>query len=172
MRFADELGYKIKLLGRSRTIGEKVAAYVAPHLIGKDNLLAGVEGVMNGVVVRGNAVGNVIFFFFVAGKMPTASAVVADVIDSVKHLYARKWISWADGGADLTADPILLESAWYIRTSATREKVARVFGEVVFAGKAGGATAFKTAVMSGRIVGELMESGISALSMFRVLGDH
>jgi homoserine dehydrogenase len=172
MRFAAELGYKIKLLGRSRMIGDKIAAYVAPHLIGKDSLLAGINDVMNGVVVRGNAVGNVIFCGAGAGKMPTASAVVADVIDSVKHLYARKWISWADGDADLMADPIQLESAWYVRTSAAREKVEHEFGEVMFAGRTDNVTAFKTAVMSGKIVRELLERGIPALSLFRVLGDY
>ena len=172
IRFAGELGYKLKLLGRARTIGDKVAAYVAPHLVSKDHLLAGVEGVLNGVVVRGNAVGNVLFCGAGAGKMPTASAVVADIIDSVKHLYARKWISWADGGSDLAADPMQLESAWYIRTSAPREKAEREFGEVIFAGGTGDATAFKTAVMSGKIVRDLLGRGIPALSLFRVLGDY
>jgi len=172
MRFSADLGYKIKLLGRARTIGDKVAAYVAPHLVSKDHLLAGVEGVLNGVIVRGNAVGNVLFCGAGAGKMPTASAVVADVIDSVKHLYARKWISWADGGDDLAADPMQLESAWYIRTSAPREKVEREFGEVIFAGDTGDVTAFKTAVMSGKIVGDLLGRGLPVLSLFRVLGDY
>jgi len=176
MRFADELGYKIKLLGRSRVVGDKIAAYVAPHLVSKDHLLAGVEGVLNGVVVRGNAVGNVVFCGAGAGKMPTASAVVADVIDSVKHIYARKWISWEDGGADLAMDPMQLESAWYIRTSATREKIEREFGEVVFAGEyageSGDTTAFRSAVITGNMVNDLLDRGIPALSLFRVLGDH
>ena len=171
-RYAAELGYKIKLLGRARAVGDKVAAYVAPHLVSKDHLLAGVEGVMNCVVLRGNAVGDVMFCGAGAGKMPTASAVMADVIDAVKHLYARKWISWADGSADMMADPMQLESAWYVRTSASREKVGREFGEVIFAGETGGETAFKTAVMNGKMVNDLLARGIPALSMYRVLGDH
>ena len=172
MWFAEALGYKVKLLARSRAVGDKVAAYVAPHLISKEHLLAGVNGVMNAVVVRGNAVGNVVLCGAGAGKMPTASAVVADVIDAVKHLYARKWISWADGDSDLMEDPMQLESAWYIRTSATREKVGREFGEVVFAGDRGAVTAFKTAVMNGKMVRDMLEREIPALSLFRVLGDH
>ncbi|MCL2201185.1 MAG: homoserine dehydrogenase, partial [Oscillospiraceae bacterium] len=95
--FAAELGYKIKLLGRVRSVDNKLYVYVAPHLIGQDRLLAGVDGVMNGVVVRGNAVGDVVLCGAGAGKLPTASAVVADVIDAVKHQYARKWIGWEDG---------------------------------------------------------------------------
>jgi len=173
MRFAAGLGYKIKLLGRSRAVGDKVAAYVAPHLVSNDNMLAVVDGVMNGVIVRGNAVGDVLFYGAGAGKMPTASAVAADVVDAVKHRYARKLIFWSDGGEDAVSDPLLLESAWYIRTNATREKVEREFGEVLFAGEENSpVTAFKTAVMSGRMIGELLERGVDALSLFRILGDY
>ena len=173
MGFAAALGYKIKLLGRSRAVGDKVAAYVAPHLISTENLLAGIDGVLNGVVVRGNAVGNVMFHGAGAGKMPTASAVAADVVDAAKHLHARKLISWAAGGPDIAEDPMYLESAWYIRTGAAREKVEREFGSVTFAGPAGSpGTAFKTAVISGKKVKELIARGIPALSLFRVLGDH
>jgi len=170
--FASELGYKIKLLGRARAVGDKLYAYVAPHLIGKEQLLAGVDGVMNGVVVRGNAVGDVIFCGAGAGKLPTASAVVADVIDAVKHLYARKWISWENGSPDLLADSTKLETAWYIRTDATKEKIEREFGEVTFAGENNGITAFKTTVLSGKKVNDILERGIKPLSIFRVLGDY
>jgi homoserine dehydrogenase len=172
MRFGAKLGYTIKLLGRARAVGEKVAAYVAPHLISNDNLLAGVNGVMNGVVVRGNTVGDVVFCGAGAGKLPTASAVVADVIDAVKHMRARKLLGWEDGGADLAADPIMLESAWYIRTSAEREKVEREFGEVVFAEETGDVTVFKTAVMNGKKIQDMLARGVPALSLFRVLGDY
>ena len=172
MSFAAELGYKIKLLGRVRAVGEKISAYVAPHLVSKDHMLAQVDGVMNGVVVRGNAVGDVMFCGAGAGKLPTASAVVADVIDAVKHLYARKWIGWDDGGEDLVTDPMQLETSWYIRTNATRERIEREFGHVVFAGGGGSVTAFKTSVMSGKMINDLLSRDIHALSLFRVLGDH
>ena len=173
MRCAALMGYKIKLLGRARAVGDKVAAYVAPHLVGIDNLLADVSGVMNGIVVRGNAVGDLMFYGAGAGKMPTASAVAADVIDAVKHLHLRKLLSWGEGGDDAVTDPAQLESAWYIRTGAPREKVEREFGTVVFAG--GGdnpTTAFRTSVMNGKKIKELLERGVPALSLFRVLGDY
>ena len=172
MRFADILGYKIKLLGRARAVGDKVAAYVAPHLISNDNLLSRVDGVINGIVIRGNASGDILFCGAGAGKLPTASAVAADVIDAVKHMYARKLIGWAQGDADLVTDPIQLESAWYIRTDTSRAKIEREFGEVVFAGETGTETAFKTAVMNGKKVRELLGRGITALSVFRILGDY
>jgi len=172
-RFAADLGCKIKLLGRARLVGEKVAAYVAPHLVSNDNMLAVVDGVMNGVIVRGNAVGDVLFYGAGAGKMPTASAVAADVVDAVKHRYARKLIGWSEGSEDLEADPILLETAWYVRTNVPREKIEREFGGVVFAGEGNGPViGFRTAVMNGNKVRQLLERGIPALSLFRVLGDH
>jgi len=169
--YAAELGYGIKLLGRARVVGNKLYAYVAPHLISKDQLLAGVEGVMNGVVVRGNAVGDVIFCGAGAGKLPTASAVVADVIDAVKHLYARKWVSWDDGTVDLVSDSVQLETAWYIRTDAKKEDIEREFGEVVFAGENNGITAFKTGVLSGEKINDILKRSIKPLSIFRVLGE-
>ena len=173
MRFAAELGYRIKLLGRARAVGDKVAAYVEPHLVSCDNLLSNVNGVMNGVVVRGNAVGDVMFYGAGAGRLPTASAVTADIIDAVKHRYARKLIGWGEGGADFAADPAQLASAWYVRTDAKREKVERVFGGVVFAGENDGATiAFKTGFMNAKMIRGLIDHGVPALSLFRILGDH
>jgi len=172
MDYADALGYEIKLLGRARTLGAKISAYVAPHLINKENLLAAVNDVMNGVVIRGNAVGNVVFCGAGAGKLPTASAVVADIIDAVKHLHTRRWIGWEDGEADLVSDPALLESAWYIRTNATRGKIEREFGNVIFANDTGKETVFLTTIMSGKILGDLLKRDIPVLSLFRVLGDY
>src|SRR5699024_7364119 len=102
----------------------KVAAYVAPHLVDNTNLLAGVEGVMNGIVVKGNAIGEVMFYGAGAGKLPTASAVVADVIDAAKHTKARKFISWEQGGDDVISDYALLENKWYVRTDSARDVVS------------------------------------------------
>jgi len=172
MQYAAKLGYKIKLLGRSRITGDKVSVYVAPHLVNRHSILAEVDDVMNGVVIRGNAVGNVVFCGAGAGKLPTASAVVADVIDAVKHLHARRWISWTEGSDDLFIDPALLESAWYIRTDAPRDKVEKEFGSVLFADDTGEDTVFITSVINGKMINELLSRGIDAHSHFRILGDH
>jgi len=172
MIYAAGLGYKMKLLGRSRVVGDKISVYVAPHLVNKHSILAEVDDVMNGVVVRGNAVGNVVFCGAGAGKLPTASAVVADVIDAVKHLHARRWISWTDSCEDLIIDPAQLASAWYIRTDASREKVEKEFGSVLFANDTGSETVFVTSVMNGKMIRDLLGRGITAHSQFRILGDH
>ena len=172
MRYADKLGYKVKLLGRARATGDNISAYVAPHLISKDSLLAVVDDVMNGVVIRGNVVGNVVLCGKGAGKLPTASAIVADVIDAVKHLHTRRWISWTDGSDGFFTDPVLLDSAWYIRTDAKHEKIEREFGSVIFVEGTGAETAFITSVMNGNMIEELLNRGIKATSLFRVLSDH
>ena len=172
MRFAEKLGYKIKLLGRARAVGDKVSIYVAPHLVNKNSLLADIDDVMNGVVIRGNAVGNVAFCGAGAGKLPTASAVVADVIDAVKHLHARRWISWTDGSDDYILNPMLLESAWYIKSNVSREKIEKEFGSVIFAESPDTNIAFITGVMNGKMINDLLDRGIMAQSQFRILGDH
>ena len=172
VRFAGSLGYKIKLLGRARAIGGKVAAYVAPHLVAQSSILAGVDGVMNGIVVRGNAVGDIAFIGPGAGKMPTASAVVADIIDAVKHLHSRKLIGW-ENHKDVAADPDGLQSAWYVRSDTQRAKIQREFGEIMFAeGTSGGQEAFITAVMDAKKLTEILGRGVNALSCFRVLSDY
>ena len=167
IRFAKQLGYKIKLLGFSRFTGDKVAAYVAPHLVSRDNLLAGVDGVLNGVVVNGNATGNVTFCGAGAGKMPTASAVVADIIDAVRHSGSGGLMNWEQGGDDTVADTAAVESAWYIRTNASRADITRLFGEAAGGVTEGAETAFITGLMSRRAVEE-KDRGVTALSLFRI----
>ena len=172
MFYAEKLGYKIKLLGRARTTGDKISVYVAPHLINIDNLPAMVDDVMNCVVIRGNVVGNIVLCGPGAGKLPTASAVVADVIDIVKHTPACSGIVFSKNKPDIMIDSELLESAWYIRTDASREKVEKEFGNIIFATDIKKETVFITAVMSGKKITELLNRGITAKSQFRLLGDH
>ena len=172
MRFADDLACRIKLLVRSRIVGDKIAVYVAPHLVSQENLLSAVDGVMNSIVVRGNVVGDLLFYGAGAGKTPTASAIVADIIDIAKRVSTDKLLGWEQGSESYMTDPTQLESAWYVRTTATRSTIANEFGEVVFAGTIGSETAFKTANMSGRKVHDILGRGIPALSLFRVLGDY
>lgn len=87
----------IKLLGITRKYEDgTVFAMVAPFAISRSHLLAGVEDVFNGIVVKGNAVDEVAFVGRGAGKLPTASAVVADIIDCVKHRGGENMMKWAD----------------------------------------------------------------------------
>jgi homoserine dehydrogenase len=169
--FAKCAGGKIKLLGRAvmREDG-KIACYVAPHIIGENNLLSGVEGVFNGIVVRGNAIGEVMFYGPGAGKLPTASAVVADVIDASKHMLARKYVFWEDAREGLMFDPALIETRWYIRTSKGISDAKKVFGKIsaLVSENAEYETGFITERMSKIAVEELLK-GFPALSLMRVL---
>ncbi|MDR0863196.1 MAG: homoserine dehydrogenase [Oscillospiraceae bacterium] len=171
IHYADGAGYKIKLLGRAVSLqdGTKATAYVAPHLVREDNLLASVDGVMNGIVVRGNAIGDVMFYGAGAGKLPTASAVVADIIDAAKHDGARKYIGWDEGSRDTFFDSALLESRWYIRAQVTAAVARSAFGDVQILGGTDGETAFITSSMGKNTLDSTLES-VTALTVFRVLG--
>ncbi len=129
--YADGAGKKIKLLGRAlRMESGKICAYVAPHLIDNSHPLSGVEDVFNGISVRGDAIGDVMFYGRGAGKLPTASAVVGDVIDAAKHLHTRKYLSWAPGGEDVVCSLEELKSRWYVRADLTADELRRRLGEV------------------------------------------
>ena len=97
VEYATIWGGVIKLIGSAKQLSrDKIDIVVAPMFVPRDSQLANIDDVFNGIMVRGDCVGDVVFYGRGAGKLPTASAVVADVIDCVKHLKARKYLSWAD----------------------------------------------------------------------------
>ena len=124
---ADKLGCVIKLLGRSVRCEDGTAyAYVAPHLIHKESPLAAVEDVFNAIMVDGNATGEVMFYGKGAGKLATASAVVADMLDSIEHRDRRRRIMWGDGSKKLLRPLDTLRSAWYVRFKGAREDIESI----------------------------------------------
>ena len=126
----------IKLIGRAKALdGGHIFSAVYPALVSRESQLSSVDDVFNAVMVRGNAIGDVIFYGRGAGKLPTASAVVADVIDCVKHLSARKYLFWEDGEAGYVSDPLEDNTRLYVRAgtddkAAAAEEVRRAFGDV------------------------------------------
>ena len=119
-RYADALGMSIKLVGHSRMEKGKTYAWVAPLMIGKDHPLYGVSDVYNGILVKGNMVGTTMYYGSGAGKLPTASAVVADLVESAKHLDSNIPIGWSsEKQAIASAD----EAAYrfFVRVSGTYE---------------------------------------------------
>lgn len=94
MMYAKEMGMTIKLLASSKRHGNHLHAIVSPALLGKDHPLYNVNDVFNAVFVRGNVLGDAMFYGSGAGKLPTASAVVADVVDEVKHLHRNIMTMW------------------------------------------------------------------------------
>lgn len=136
--YANAWGGVIKLIGRAKKIDpNSLECVVAPMLIRNENPLSTVDDVFNAVVVRGNATGDVMFYGKGAGKLPTASAVVADVIDCVKHMKARKYLFWEDGCPDYVIDQDQSSTALYVRCKTADCEKAEVlirdtFGDVEF----------------------------------------
>ena len=113
---AAALGRKIKLLGRAlKREDRKLTLYVSPHMVANDSPLYGVEDVFNAVQIRGNAVGDVMFYGRGAGKLPTASAAVGDIVDCLLHDGARREIEWEEAKPDESADFSSLPLRWYVR---------------------------------------------------------
>ena len=111
---ADRAGYRVKLLGRALRLADgRQAAYVAPHLVSGDCPIAPVDDVFNAIMIRGNAVGDVMFYGRGAGDLPTASAVMGDVIDALQHRVRRRNLGWSES-AEL-AGPDQLSMRWYLR---------------------------------------------------------
>ena len=105
VKYASAWGGAIKLIGRARKLDDgRLDCLVAPMILPRSSQLAEVNDVFNGILVRGDAIGDVMFYGRGAGKLPTASAVVADVIDEVKHLDSRKTLGWEKSVEGYIAD--------------------------------------------------------------------
>lgn len=95
-QYAKALKASIKLLGTSKKINNTFYSMVAPVMIGQSHPLIGVNGVFNGIFVHGNVLDDVMFYGRGAGKLPTASAVVSDVVDAVKHMGTNIMTIWEE----------------------------------------------------------------------------
>ncbi len=133
IKYAKALGASIKLLGSSRKEDDHVFAMVAPMMIKPNHPLFSVNDVFNGIFVRGNVIGDVMFYGSGAGKLPTASAVVADVIDAAKHIGINIMSIWSSKKLELS-DVKKATYRYFVRVAensdAVKEKVALLFGQV------------------------------------------
>lgn len=112
---ASDMGYVIKLIGNAKVMTDgKITAAVSPAVINKSNIISNADDVFNIIKVRGDAIGDVAFYGRGAGKLPTASAVVADVIDCVKHLQARKYLFWDEGDDNYVINPDDVAFAYFV----------------------------------------------------------
>jgi len=131
-KYADRMGTSVKLFGSSRIEGDTVHAWVAPVMIGKDHPLYAVSGVYNGIMVKGNMLGVSMFYGSGAGKLPTASAVVADVIEAVKNTGRNIPMGWSSEKQEI-APMNSSEHRYFVRIAGTSEErkaaVKEAFGE-------------------------------------------
>lgn len=129
--YAKEMGRAIKLLAMSRQTAGGYVAMVAPFLIPKEHPLYNVNDVFNAIFVKGNMLGDSMFYGSGAGKLPTASAVVGDIVDIVKHMHTHIILNW-DAEPVKLADYKTNETRFFVRTKASKEEVSRTFGSVEF----------------------------------------
>ena len=129
----------IKLLGQIKKIDDdNITAFVSPAVVFHGSQLASVNGVFNAILVRGDAVGDVCFYGAGAGKLPTASAVVADMVDCAVHVNRRKNFGWGPGSEDYVVDEkSALEMPFYVRAKATESEAVALFHNVKFLTRTG-----------------------------------
>ena len=127
--YAGAMGMSIKLLALSRKMGEETLAMVAPFLISEESPLHMVSGVFNAIMVKGNMLGDSMFYGRGAGKLPTASAVVADVVDCARHIGETLMCFWdAEEAALMSIDDV--ERKFFFRAKAGNgERLKKLFGE-------------------------------------------
>ncbi len=136
--FAAAYGSVIKLIARAKKMDDgKINLMVSPCFVRNESMLAGVNGVFNACLVRGDAVGDVILYGQGAGKLATASAVVGDVIDCASNTKERKFFGWDDKKDGFVADYLDGETALYVRCTAesmenAKAEIENSLGEVTY----------------------------------------
>ncbi len=142
IKYARKMGRAIKLLATSKKENGRFFAMVAPFLINELHPLYSVNDVFNAIFAKGNVLGDVMFYGSGAGKLPTASAVVADVVDAAKHLHRNIMTFWSSEKLELT-DLSDAKRRFFVRVRGNKKtdaiKMAEIFGpiEVVSADLAG-----------------------------------
>ena len=130
-KYAEVMKRSIKLLASSRKVGGSYSCMVAPFMLAAEHPLCGVNGVFNGIFVHGNVLGDAMFYGSGAGKLPTASAVVADVVDMVKHKNTNIYIDWKPEKIELV-DYKDSRNSFFVRTSSDKAAVESAFGKVAY----------------------------------------
>lgn len=130
-KYAEKMGISIKLFGTSRIRDGKVSAYVAPVMINSSHPLYGVRDVFNGIMVRGNMLGVSMFYGSGAGKLPTASAVIADIIEAAQNLKKNVPMGWGD--EKQTIEPMEnMRFRYFVRLAGSfrnkEQDIRRIFG--------------------------------------------
>ncbi|MCC2820891.1 homoserine dehydrogenase [Lachnoclostridium pacaense] len=132
-KYAEKMGTSVKLFGTSRIKDGKVNAFVAPVMIQKNNPLYSVNDVFNGIMVKGNMLGVSMFYGSGAGKLPTASAVVADIIEAAQNLDHNLDIGWS-GEKQAIESMDQARFRYFVRVAGSyrnkEQDVKRAFGKV------------------------------------------
>ncbi len=134
-KYAKKLGAKVKLFGTSTNTEDGISAMVAPFMIDSSNPLYSVDDVFNAIFVKGNMLGDAMFYGSGAGKLPTASAVVGDVVEMARHLHETVNKVWSSEKISIIPQE-KVKNAFFVRVkgnvSEEGKKVSEVFGKVRF----------------------------------------
>ncbi len=141
-KIAQALNFKIKLAAYSKVLGNKVFARVCPVMLTSSHALANVEDVFNAILVSGDAIGDVMFYGRGAGKLPTASAVVGDIIDIAKNIDRSHMYVWTEKQEDNLLNPGEVETRYFVRVKVRNSEEAKnyinkIFGVTEFIGLLG-----------------------------------
>lgn len=148
MQYADKLGMKIKLVASMDESGDSYYARVAPFLVDKESPLYTVEDVYNAILVHGNMLGDAMFYGSGAGSLPTASAVVGDLVEMAKHVMRHVDFTWEPENITLK-DPDTQEYKYFVRSKASEAELKNVYGDgEAISGVADGEIGFVTEKMS------------------------
>lgn len=136
--YARAAGYRVKLIARAmRTGANSVTAFVEPQLVARTHPLASINGVQNAVLIRGDAVGEVLLAGPGAGAYPTASAVVADIIDAVSEPKPGVFPGWWPSEPGFAADADELSSKFLLRAGPRLKEIGENFSNIRFISKSG-----------------------------------
>lgn len=168
-KYAQAMGRSIKLLASSHLANGTYCAIVAPFLLKKSHPLYNVRDVFNAVFVHGNVLGDAMFYGSGAGKLPTASAVVADIVDIVKHIDKNIIIQWDAEKMEL-AEYKDVPYRFFVRTVAPKDEIEAAFGDVEYISvpEAEKENAFVTCTMTGREYEKAAQSIGGIINMIRM----
>lgn len=166
--YAKKLGTTIKLFAKSQCIDGKYYAMVAPFMVTADNPLYAVQNVFNAILVHGNMVGDTMYYGKGAGKLATASAVVADVIDCAKHLGKHVQVIWEEDKLEISPMDDFTRR-FFVRVKGTdRAQITENFGEVEFIDSvAEEETGFITSEMTEKAYEECAEKAGNVINRIR-----
>lgn len=171
VKYCESIGSVIKLIGYASEKDGKVTIMTCPAVIDGDSQLAGVNDVFNAILVRGDATGDVVFYGKGAGKLPTASAVVSDVIIAAKEKSTTRMMSWEDSEQNFIVPESEISNSFYVRANASKADVEKLFGNVRYLSRENapsGEVAFITDVINEKTFAKKC-SNIDVIGSIRVM---
>ncbi len=171
IQYAKAMGMKIKLLASCKRVGDKLSAMVAPHYVAASHPLYNIEGVFNSIFVKGNMLGDSMFYGSGAGKLPTASAVVGDIVEAAKNLDRSMMSTWEAEKLSLV-DKADMEKKFFVRVKGKAEELkaslTEAFGDIQIVNAVSDEFGFMTEVMSEKAYEASAENFPQICHMIRV----